>query len=258
MCSSPETIPSSCFKVVQIDPIFGTFAGHNQSFSKGSYIFYYFFTISKPKKVPQKPTKSVRKCFLLGFCSMVSGVTNGPPGCWIRSRYSKVTAVLSRRLETGLSWCVHKARGWCWNHDFFFWRRLGWFGSRKFGVEIVKTKWLSHVLTWKKMKRSLKDLYVETQWLWYKANLVQNLPTGWHELANRMAWTFSATQGEPSYCKPSFFVWIDSADKGIKFRVTSDITQWFDQGNFMQSSFVQESNQYLTHLRPILWLQYSI
>ena len=40
--------------------------------------------------------------FSVGFFSVVSGVTKRPPGCWIRRRYSKVTAVRSRRLETGV------------------------------------------------------------------------------------------------------------------------------------------------------------
>ena len=131
---------NNAFQLLQSSPnwpYFGTFAVHNQSFSKGQV-----FSPSKPKKVPQKPTKRVwnlGQMFSIGFFSMVSGVTNGPPGCWIRRRYSKVTAVLSRRLETGSQHDVsHKAQGWCWNHEFVFWWRLGWFGWKKVGVEMVK------------------------------------------------------------------------------------------------------------------------
>lgn len=163
---------NNTFQLLQSDPTwpyFWTFAGHNQSFSKASY---FCFTIQTQKKSHKNP-QNVSGIWVHGFCwvffSMVSGVTKRPPGCWIRRRYSKVTAVLSRRLETG-----SQLDEVVWNHDFFSWWRLGWLGSRKFGVEIVKTKWLSHVLTWKEMKRSLKDLYVETQWLccwkpiWFK------------------------------------------------------------------------------------------
>lgn len=218
----PETLPSSCFKVVQLDPIFGTFAGQSQSFSKGSYISS---TISQPKrsrKTPQKVTGIWGHVFCWVF---LCGFRGNKTSAWMLDS-EKVFKGYCRSLEAPRDRGCHdvstKRREWCRNHDVFFWWRFGWFGSRKFGVEIVKTKWLSHVLTWEKMKRSFKDLYVETQWLWYESQFGS-------KLANRMAWTFSATQREPSYCKPSFFVWIDSADKGIKFRVTSNITQWFDK-----------------------------
>ena len=127
----PETLPSSCFKVVQLDPIFGTFAGQSQSFSKGSYISS---TISQPKrsrKTPQKVTGNLGPCFLLGFFSVVSGVTKRPPGCWIRRRSIQRLLPFARGASRqGLSIdCVHKAQGvvpesWCL---FLVKIRLVWF-----------------------------------------------------------------------------------------------------------------------------------
>ena len=61
----PETLPSSCFKVVQLDPILEPLQFTTNHFQRERV-----FSPSKPKKVPQKPTKRVwnwGQMFSVGF-----------------------------------------------------------------------------------------------------------------------------------------------------------------------------------------------
>ena len=148
--------PKKTFQMLQSNPtwpppMFEPCRSQPNHFSK---ILIFFTPTKKPTKNKQMQCEVwARAMFWLGF-SVVSGV---PRSTWMLDS-EKVFKGYCRSLQA-----PPESTGVVWNHVFFFLWRLGWFGSffeksRKFGVEIVKTKtrWLSHVLTWKKKKWSFK------------------------------------------------------------------------------------------------------